>query len=171
MSSTAWIFFFLFVYTFTTEFCRSHEHSYTEVEPCSIERCQLPYCYCSSQSIPGDLSARDTPQFVRKKQFVERNCFVFIFEVSFQIAINVNGPLEKRIFNFLEDIFFSQKYSNPDGLIVKFYLIIVFKFVHTGCPISGTIFLKSHAETDYDLLRQMLDLGNIELALTSVSNE
>ncbi|KAL0810874.1 hypothetical protein ABMA28_010178 [Loxostege sticticalis] len=33
-------------------------------EPCDPEACKLPNCRCSSTDIPGNLQARDTPQFV-----------------------------------------------------------------------------------------------------------
>lgn len=44
-------------------------------------------------------------------------------------------------------------------------------FFYSGCPISATLFLKSHAETDYCLLRQVLQYGNIEVGITSNSSE
>lgn len=40
-----------------------------------------------------------------------------------------------------------------------------------GCPISGTMFLKGHAETNYCLVRQILRQGNLELGVTSNSSE
>lgn len=79
--------------------CSSSDDSYIEVESCDSIRCQLPYCYCSNQSIPGGLSIRNTPQF---------------------ISININGPVDKRTYNLLKDIFFSNKYYNPDGLLILF---------------------------------------------------
>ncbi|XP_026316030.1 uncharacterized protein LOC113227352 [Hyposmocoma kahamanoa] len=33
-------------------------------EPCDAQSCSLPDCQCSSTTIPGNLAARDTPQFV-----------------------------------------------------------------------------------------------------------
>jgi len=75
----------------------SNEKSYFDIEPCHIDRCQLPYCYCSNQTIPGGLTVRDTPQF---------------------IAITINGPLDEKIYELLKDIFFSKKYYNPDGWFI-----------------------------------------------------
>ena len=76
----------------------SDGNSYLEIEPCHIDRCQLPYCYCSNQSIPGGLTVRDTPQF---------------------IAISINGPVEDTVYQLLNDLFFKRKYFNPDGLMRK----------------------------------------------------
>ena len=78
--------------------CLSNGKSYLDIEPCEIERCRLPYCYCSNQSIPGGLTIRNTPQF---------------------IAITINGPLEEKIYDLLKEIFFSKKHSNPDGLLIS----------------------------------------------------
>ncbi|CAF1290499.1 unnamed protein product [Adineta steineri] len=115
--------------------CFASERSYNEidVEPCDIDRCRLPYCYCASQKIPGGLTVRDTPQF---------------------IALTITGPLNEKAYDLLEDLFLSKKYSNPDG-----------------CPISSTVFLKNHAETNYCLLKRVLHYENIELSITSNSSE
>ncbi len=91
--SISWIVLFLFVF----HCCLSNEKSYFDIEPCQIDRCRLPYCYCSNQTIPGDLTVRDTPQF---------------------IAITFNGPLEEKLYDLLDDLFFSRKYSNPDGMLI-----------------------------------------------------
>jgi hypothetical protein len=77
--------------------CSSSEKSYIDIEPCQTDRCRLPYCYCSSQIIPGGLTVRDTPQF---------------------IAFTINGPIDEQTYELLEDLFFSKKYSNPDGLFI-----------------------------------------------------
>jgi hypothetical protein len=54
----------------------------------------------------------------------------------------------------------------------KKIIILFFYFKNSlGCPISGTIFLKSHLETNYCLLRKVLQYGNIELGITSNSSE
>ena len=82
---------------FSFPYCLSRENSYFDIEPCDTDRCRLPYCYCSSQTIPGGLTVRNTPQF---------------------IAITINGPIEKKIYQLLDDVFFSKKYSNPDGLLI-----------------------------------------------------
>ncbi|CAF1000129.1 unnamed protein product, partial [Adineta ricciae] len=111
----------------------SHDQSYNDIEPCSSDRCRLPYCYCSNQTIPGGLTVRNTPQF---------------------IALSINGPLDEKNYDTLEEIFFSSKYFNPDG-----------------CPISGTVFLRGHNQTNYCLLRNVLQYGNIELGITSNSSE
>jgi hypothetical protein len=141
----SWIIFILVVF----HCCLSNEKSYFDIELCQNDRCRLPYCYCSNQSIPGDLTVRDTPQF---------------------IAITINGPLEENIYKLLEDLFFSRKYFNPDGIYICLNLFnLIDSFL--GCPISGTIFLKSHMETDYCLLRQVLKYRNIELGITSNSSE
>ena len=131
--------------------CLSDERSYFDVETCDSHRCQLPYCYCSNQTIPAGLMTRDTPQF---------------------IAITINGPIDENSYGLLREIFFSKKYYNPDGLFVYLTNMSVFskRFV-LGYPISGTIFLKSHVETDYCLLRQVLRYENIELSITSNSSE
>lgn len=90
--------FILLILIIYFQSCFSNEKSYIDIEPCDINRCQLPYCYCSNQSIPGDLTVRDTPQF---------------------IAITINGPLDDKIYELLKDLFFSRKYSNPDGLFIE----------------------------------------------------
>jgi hypothetical protein len=89
--------FILLTLIFYFHYCFSNEKSYFDIESCDIDRCRLPYCYCSNQSIPGGLTVRDTPQF---------------------IAITINGPLEEKIYELLKEIFFSRKYSNPDGLFI-----------------------------------------------------
>jgi len=77
--------------------CLSFGKSYLEVEPCENQRCQLPYCYCSNQSIPGELTVRNAPQF---------------------IAITINGPLENKIYGFLREFFLRKNFTNPDGRIL-----------------------------------------------------
>ena len=47
----------------------------------------------------------------------------------------------------------------------------IFEAFPLGCPISGTMFLRGHAETNYCLVRQVLRHGNIELGVTSNSSE
>ncbi|XP_028177125.1 uncharacterized protein LOC114364961 [Ostrinia furnacalis] len=42
----------------------SVEEELSLAENCDQEACQLPNCRCSSTDIPGNLQARDTPQFV-----------------------------------------------------------------------------------------------------------
>ncbi len=78
--------------------CLSNEKSYFDIEPCQINRCRLPYCYCSNQSIPGGLTVRDTPQF---------------------IALTINGPLDEKIYDLLKDLFLARKYFNPDGWFIS----------------------------------------------------
>ncbi|CAF3745350.1 unnamed protein product [Rotaria socialis] len=133
MSSSWMRMFILIAFIYFFDCCFSSEKSYSDIEPCDSNRCRLPYCYCSNQSIPGGLAIRDTPQF---------------------IAININGPVNKNTYNLLKKFFFSKKYFNPDG-----------------CPISGTMFLKSHIDTNECLLRKVLQHGNIELSITSNSSE
>lgn len=93
MSSIPWIISLLLLLVFSSYL--SNGNPYLDIEPCQIDRCRLPYCYCSNQSIPGKLTVRETPQF---------------------IAISINGPLEEKLYQLLKDLFFSRKYSNPDGL-------------------------------------------------------
>ena len=97
--SLPWIIRILVIFIFVFHHrCFSNDRSYLEIEPCQTDRCRLPYCYCANQSIPGDLTVRDTPQF---------------------IAITINGPLEEKIYNLLKDLFFSKKYFNPDGMSIN----------------------------------------------------
>lgn len=98
MLSLPWILFRFFILIIFFHSCFSNEKSYLDIETCDINRCQLPYCYCSNQTIPGNLTVRNTPQF---------------------IAITINGPLEENIYQLLKEIFFSRKYINPDGLFIK----------------------------------------------------
>ncbi|CAF3377813.1 unnamed protein product [Rotaria sp. Silwood1] len=125
--------FIVLTFIFIFHSCFSSHKSYFDIETCDNNRCRLPYCYCSNQTIPGDLTIRNTPQF---------------------IAITINGPIDDKTYKLLKEIFFSNKYYNPDG-----------------CSISGTIFLKSHIETNYCLVRKVLEYGNIELSISSNSSE
>src|SRR5690349_9977759 len=96
--SLPWIMFILLIIlNIFIHSCISNENSYFDVEPCHIDRCRLPYCYCSNQTIPGELTVRNTPQF---------------------IAITINGPTDEKTYNLLEKFFFSKKYFNPDGLFI-----------------------------------------------------
>lgn len=54
----------LFIWIILIQHSQANFKGYSQVEPCQNDRCQLPYCYCANQSIPGDLTVRDTPQFV-----------------------------------------------------------------------------------------------------------
>lgn len=92
MSVIPWRIFLLVVFSSY----RINGNPYFEIEPCQIDRCRLPYCYCSNQTIPGDLTIRETPQF---------------------IAISINGPLEEKLYQLMKDLFFQRKFVNPDGLI------------------------------------------------------
>ncbi len=89
--------FILLIFIVFFHVCFSNEKSYFDIEPCDINRCRLPYCYCSNQTIPGGLNVRATPQF---------------------IAITINGPTDEKTYELLKDLFFSKKYYNPDGLFI-----------------------------------------------------
>ena len=102
--SLPWIMFRFLILIIYFQNCFTNEKSYIDIEPCDTDRCRLPYCYCSSQNIPGGLTVRDTPQF---------------------IAISVNGPLEEKIYKFLKEFFFEKKYFNPDGLLNYIYNYII----------------------------------------------
>jgi hypothetical protein len=56
---------------------------------------------------------------------------------------------------------------NKERVTFFFFLLLN----RLGCSLSGTIFLKSHIETNYCLLRKVLQYGNIELSITSNSSE
>jgi hypothetical protein len=57
----------------------------------------------------------------------------------------VNGPLEEKTYGLLEDLFFSKKYTNPDGswMIQLQYLLIVTRLFaekdSTEEPASGQL--------------------------------
>lgn len=97
MLSSWIIIFILFIWILFFNNCLSGDKSYLNVEPCESNRCRLPYCYCSNQTIPGGLKVRDTPQF---------------------IAITVDGPTNNKTYQLLKEIFFSKKFNNPDGLCI-----------------------------------------------------
>lgn len=97
ISSSPIVMLIVLIFIFCLHSCLCGERSYIDVEPCDSNRCRLPYCYCSNQTIPGGLKIRDTPQF---------------------ISITINGPIDKRTYRLLKEIFFSNNYHNPDGLFV-----------------------------------------------------
>lgn len=76
--------FLIFLVVRFSESVNAEENSYSEVETCSDDRCQLPYCFCSNQTIPGDFSARETPQFVRRK---------IAFSVVSRRKLDVSSPI------------------------------------------------------------------------------
>jgi hypothetical protein len=64
--SLPWIMRILLIFIVFFHYCLCSEKSYSDIEPCHNDRCRLPYCYCSNQTIPGGLTVRNTPQFVSK---------------------------------------------------------------------------------------------------------
>ncbi|GAV02041.1 hypothetical protein RvY_12654 [Ramazzottius varieornatus] len=104
---------------------------------CDKKRCRLPDCYCDAQNIPGDLTAKETPQIVM---------------VTFDDAIN-GGNID-----FLNRVF-AENRTNPNGCPVTgtFFLSNAW----TDYNIVREVYQKGHEIATHSLSHQDFSRYNV----------